>query len=66
MPGARNSVAHPVAQQDAVAEGCPALFVLQPRHGETMITTALARKNAQMINQGIGWVQERIALEFAG
>jgi hypothetical protein len=32
-------VAHAVPQQDAVAEGHPAPFVLSPRQGETMITT---------------------------
>lgn len=37
--GARHFVAHAVPQQDAVAEGRPALFVLSPRQGETMITT---------------------------
>ena len=66
MLGARHFVAHSVAQEDAVAEGHPALFILQPRHGETMITTVLARKNAEMIGQGIGWVRERIVAELAG
>lgn len=40
--GARHLVAHAVPQQDAVAEGHPALFVLSPRQGETMITTGQA------------------------
>jgi hypothetical protein len=65
MLGARHFVPHSVAQEDAVAEGRPALFILQPRHGETMITAALASKNAQMIGEGIGWVQERITMELA-
>jgi hypothetical protein len=37
--GARHFVAHAVPQQDGDAEGHPALFVLSPRQGETMITT---------------------------
>jgi hypothetical protein len=37
--GARHFVAHAVPQQHAVAEGRPALFILSPRQGETMITT---------------------------
>ena len=53
MLGARQFVAHSVAQEDAIAEDLPALFILQSRHEETMITTALARKNAQMIGEGI-------------
>jgi len=40
--GARHFVAHAVPQQDAVAEGRPALFILSPRQGETMITTRQA------------------------
>ena len=65
MLGARHCVAPSVAQQDAVAAGRPALFVLQPRHGETMITTELARNNARMIREGVGWIQDAIAEEIA-
>jgi hypothetical protein len=35
-----------------VAEGHPALFVLSPRQGETMITTGQALSHAQMIREG--------------
>jgi hypothetical protein len=66
MLRARSFVAHSVAQEDAIAEGLPALFVLQPRQGETMITTALASNNARMIREGFGWVQEAIAAEIVG
>jgi hypothetical protein len=65
MLGARHFIAHSVVQEPAVAEGRPALFILQPRHGETMITAAQARKNARMIREGCTWVQEAIAAELA-
>ena len=61
----RHFVAHSVAQEDAVAEGLPALFVLQPRHGETMITTELARSNARMIRRGVARIQKAVAEEIA-
>jgi hypothetical protein len=66
MLGARHFVAHSVAQQDAIAEGRPALFVVQPRHGETMITTEQARDNARLIWEGIGRIQRAIDKEIAG
>jgi hypothetical protein len=59
--GARHFVAHAVPQQDAVAEGRPALFVLSPRQGETMITTGQALSNAQMIREGAGRIRDEIA-----
>ncbi len=59
--GARHFVAHAVPQQDAVAEGHPALFVLSPRQGETMITTRQALSNAQMIREGTGRIRGEIA-----
>jgi hypothetical protein len=63
---ARHFTAHSVAQQDAVAEGLPALFVLHPKSGaETMITTMQARDNARMIREGCMRVQEAIAAEIA-
>jgi hypothetical protein len=65
MLGARHFIAHSVVQEPAVAEGRPALFILQPRHGETMITAAQARKNAQMIREGVTWIQKAIAEELA-
>jgi hypothetical protein len=38
---ARHIIAHPVVQQDAVAEGSAVLFIINPNSGEeTMITTA--------------------------
>lgn len=64
--GARHFVAHAVPQQDAVAEGHPALFVLSPRHGETMITTRQARSNAQMIREGTGRIRDEIATLLVG
>jgi hypothetical protein len=65
MLNARHFVAHAVAQHDAVAEGRPALFVFQPRQGETMITTELARNNARLIREGVARIQEAIAAEIA-
>ena len=58
---ARHFVAHAVPQQDAVAEGYPALFVLSPRQGETMITAGQALSNAQMIREGTGRIRDEIA-----
>jgi hypothetical protein len=49
---ARHFVAHSVYQQDAVAEGRAALFILHPRTGETMITMTQAQDNARMIREG--------------
>jgi hypothetical protein len=59
--GARHFVAHAVPQQDAAAEGHPALFVLSPRQGETMITTGQAVSNAGMIREGTGRIRDEIA-----
>ena len=56
--GARHFVAHAVPQQDAVAEGHTALFVMSPRQGETMITTGQALSDAQMIKEGT-WAAPR-------
>lgn len=53
MFGARNFVAHSVAQQDAISDGEAALFVLDPRTGESMITTRQARNNARLISEGV-------------
>lgn len=49
---ARHFVAHSVYQEDAIAEGSAALFILHPRTGETMITMAQAEDNARMIWEG--------------
>lgn len=64
--GARHFVAHAVPQQDAVAEGHPALFVLSARQGETMITTGQALSNAQMIREGTGRIRVEIATLLGG
>jgi hypothetical protein len=64
--GARHFVAHAVLQQDAIAEGHPALFVLSPRQGETMITTGQALSNAQMIGEGTGRIRDEIATLLGG
>jgi len=64
--GARHFVAHAVPQEDAVAEGRPALFVLSPRQGETMITTRQALSNAQMIREGTGRIRDEIATLLGG
>jgi hypothetical protein len=64
--GARHFVAHAVPQQDAVAEGHPALFILSPRQGETMITTQQALSNAQMIREGTGRIRDEIAALLVG
>jgi hypothetical protein len=49
---ARHFVAHSIYQGDAIAASKPALFVLHPRTGETMITMAQAEDNARMIREG--------------
>lgn len=64
--GARHFVAHAVPEQDAVAEGRPALFVLSPRQGETMITTGQALSNAEMIREGTGRIRDEIAALLGG
>ena len=51
-PASPAFVAHSVYQQDAVAEGRAALFILHPRTGETMITMTQAQDNARMIREG--------------
>jgi hypothetical protein len=63
---ARHFVAHAVAQEPAVAEGYAALFILHPRHSETMITIAQARDNARMIREGHRRIQEEIAVVISG
>jgi len=60
--GGRHMVAHAIAQQDAVAEGRAALFVLW-RGEETMITTSQARDHARFIREGCRRIQEVIAAE---
>jgi hypothetical protein len=64
--GARHFVAHAIAQQDAVAEGRAALFILHPRGGESMITTAQARNSARMIREGRDRIQDAIAAATSG
>jgi hypothetical protein len=64
--GARHFVAHAVPQQDAIAEGRPALFVLSPRQGETMIPTGQALNNARMIREGTGRIRDEIATLLCG
>jgi hypothetical protein len=64
--GARHFVAHAVPQQDAVAEGHPALFILSPRQGETMISTGQALSNARMIREGTGRIRDEIAAVLRG
>ena len=64
--GARHFVADAVPQQDAVAEGHSALFVLSPRQGETMITARQAHSNAQMIREGTGRIRDEIATLLSG
>ena len=64
--GARHFVAHAAPQQDAVAEGRRALFVLSPRQGETMITTGLALSNARMIREGTDRIRDEITAVLAG
>ena len=64
--GARHFVAHAVPQQDAVADGRPALFVLSPRQGETMITTGQALNNAEMIREATGRIRDEIAALLGG
>jgi hypothetical protein len=59
-------LAHAVPQEDAVAEGRPALFVLSPRRGETMITTGQALSNAEMIREGTGRIRYEIAALLGG
>ena len=61
MLEARHFVTHAVRQREAVAEERPALFILSPRQGETMITTAQALNNAELIKKGIGRVREASA-----
>ena len=64
--GARHFVAHAVPQQDAVAESHPALFILSPRQGETMITAGQALTNARMIREGTGRIRDEIVAVLRG
>ena len=66
MFGARNFVAHSVAQQDAISDGEAALFILDPRTGESMITTRQARNNVRLISEGVARIQAAIAAEMSG
>jgi hypothetical protein len=63
--GARHFVAHAVFQEDAVADGKAAIFILSPRSGETMLTVAQADDNARMIREGIVRIQAATAAEIA-
>lgn len=66
MLNARNFVAHSIRQGDGIAKEQPTLFVLNPRQGETMITTAMALNNARMIREGCEWVRDAIDVEISG
>jgi len=58
----RNFVAHAVAQQDAVAEGHAALFIVNLRDGtETMITTSQAASHARYIQEDRRRIWDAIA-----
>lgn len=64
---ARHFAAHSIAQQDAIAEGGPALFVLSPKSGgETMITAEMAMSNARMILEGHERIRGVIAAVNSG
>jgi hypothetical protein len=63
---ARHFVAHSVYQEDAVAEGRAALFILNPRIGETMITMAQAEGNARMIREGRARIEAVITAIASG
>jgi hypothetical protein len=61
---ARHFVAHAVFQEDAVTDdGMPALFILSPKQGETMLTLAQAEDNARMIREGRDRTQAAITAE---
>jgi hypothetical protein len=62
---ARHFVAHAVFQEDALAEGKAAIFVLSPKKGETMITLAHADDNARIIREGRVRIQAAIAAEIS-
>ena len=62
---ARHFIAHPVVQQDAVAEGDAALFIVNPRSGEeTMITTAQVVSHVQYFREARGRIYVAIASEL--
>ena len=58
---ARHFVAHSVKQADAVADGEAALFIFNPKQGESMITLVQARNNVRLMREG----RERIEAETA-
>jgi hypothetical protein len=63
---ARHFIAHPVVQQDAVAEGSAALFILNPKSGEeTMITTAQVVNHVQYFKEERARIYMAIANELA-
>jgi hypothetical protein len=63
---ARHFIAHSVVQQDAVAEGQAAPFIVHPKSGEeTMITTAQAVSHVRYFQEARGRIYVAIATELA-
>jgi hypothetical protein len=62
---ARNFIAHPVVQEDAVAEGKAALFIVNSRSGEeTMITMAQVVNHVEYFKEARARIYMAIANEL--